>query len=158
MGRLLRRLVVMAALIFWQGGFTFYAAVVVPVGAEALQSHTMQGFITQQVSNWINVAAGAALAILAWDLIVVSDPRRWRRRLRWTAWLVALAALAVLLVLHLRLDELLNAERFQILDREGYRENHRVYLWISTLQWGAMVVWLCLTLSSWRSEDQIEVR
>ena len=30
--RILRRYLVVIALMFWQGGFTFYAAVVVPVG------------------------------------------------------------------------------------------------------------------------------
>jgi hypothetical protein len=35
----LRRLLLLLALMFWQGGFMFYGAVVVPVGAEALGSH-----------------------------------------------------------------------------------------------------------------------
>jgi hypothetical protein len=155
MVRLLRRFAVLAALMFWQGGFTFYAAVVVPIGAEVLESHTKQGFITRQVSNWLNVAGAVALPVLAWDLVVAHEALSWRHWWRWTAWVVALLALGTLVILHQRLDELLQSEQFQILDREQYRDLHRFYLWTSTVQWGALVVWLLLALGTWRSEDQL---
>jgi hypothetical protein len=151
--RLARRFLVIAALVFWQGGFTFYAAVVVPIGAEVLESHTKQGFITRQVSNWLNVAGAAGLLLLAWDMAVCRDAVRWRGGLRWAAWSVALLTLGALAVLHLRLDELLEPEQMRILEREQYRDLHRIYLWTSTIQWAAIVVWLLVTLSAWRAED-----
>jgi hypothetical protein len=40
---MVRRFLVLAAVMFWQGGFTFYEAVVVPVGSEILGSHQDQG-------------------------------------------------------------------------------------------------------------------
>ena len=40
---LTRRMVLLITLMFWQGGFMFYGAVVVPVGAEVLGSHRAQG-------------------------------------------------------------------------------------------------------------------
>jgi hypothetical protein len=153
MVRLVRRFLVIAALMFWQGGFTFYAAVVVPIGADVLQSHTKQGFITRQVSNWLNVAGGVGLALLAWDVASGKDSARWRYWLRWTAWAVALATLGMLAVLHLWLDCFLDPDHLRVLEREQYREMHRVYLWTSTTQWGAILVWLLLTLSAWRAED-----
>jgi hypothetical protein len=152
--RLLRRFAVLAVLMFWQGGFLFYAAVVVPIGADVLQSHTKQGFITRQVTNWLNVAGAIGLAVLLWDLLVAAEPRRWLRWLRWAAWIVALVSLLALVILHERLDELLQPAQFQILDREQYRDLHRFYLWTSTVQWGALIVWLLLTLGTWQGEDE----
>src|SRR5260370_16274673 len=67
MPTLVRRVLVLAALMFWQGGFTFYAAVVVPVGQDVLGSHLAQGFITRQVTNYLNLAGGLALGILGWE-------------------------------------------------------------------------------------------
>jgi hypothetical protein len=48
----------------WWGGLTFYASVVVPTGARILHSHTKQGFITQEVTNWINVTGMVAGLLL----------------------------------------------------------------------------------------------
>src|SRR5437660_1623910 len=79
-----RRFLVLAALMFWQGGFTFYAGVVVPVGREVLGSDRDQGFITRQVTEYLNLAGGIAVAVLAWDVMAAADPsrpRRWTRTL-----------------------------------------------------------------------------
>jgi hypothetical protein len=156
MVRLLRRFLVVAALMFWQGGFTFYASVVVPIGAEVLGSDADQGFITRRVTNWLNIAGVAALAIVAWDIAASGKDVRWRWWLRWTAWLMAVVTLLVLLDLHQRLDSLIDADEFRNHHREEFRGHHRVYLWTSTVQWGAMVVWLFLSLVAWRAEDKIE--
>src|SRR2546428_9021513 len=72
----LRRFLVLAALMFWQGGFTFYAAVVVPVGQQVLGSDLEQGFITRQVTQWLNVAGAVALVPLAWDVLAAERRRR----------------------------------------------------------------------------------
>ena len=44
----LRRFLVVVALMFWLGGFTFYAGVVVPVGTRALKSPMKQALITRR--------------------------------------------------------------------------------------------------------------
>ena len=49
--RALRRFIVLVALCFWQGGFTFYAGVVVPVGTDVLGSSLKQGFVTRRVTR-----------------------------------------------------------------------------------------------------------
>src|SRR5262249_56597146 len=95
---ILRRFLVLIALFFWQGGFTFYAAVVVPIGQQVLNSHLRQGFITQQVTNYLNLSGAIALVPLAWEVVVSGDPsrrRRWFRGLLWTLMALALAALAL---------------------------------------------------------------
>ncbi len=152
MVKLLRRLVVLAALMLWQGGFTFYGAFVVPIGAEILGSHLDQGFITQRVTNRLNVIGAVALAILAWDVAVCPAGRRWR----WASWGLLVASLCGLLWLHTSLDGLLDAEQQDILDPEAFRENHQLYLLVSTLQWVLALTSLAQALWAWRRQDAIQ--
>jgi hypothetical protein len=148
-----RRFVIVVALFFWQGGFTFYAAVVVPIGQEVF-THRRQGFVTQRVTNYLNLSGAIALVPLAWELLAAADPVRRRRQLRALLWLFLLATLIYLVWLHPQLDELLDPESRGISDRGLFRLRHRLYLWISTMQWGAAGIYLLLTLLAWRAEDQ----
>jgi hypothetical protein len=149
---LLRRLLVLAALFFWQGGFTFYAAVVVPIAQQQL-GHRRQGFITQQVTHYLNVAGAACLVPLAWDAAASADSSRRRRRARWLAWLVMALALGVLAWLHAQMDNMLEPAKFGVLDEPTFQRVHRAYLWASTLQWACALVYAGLALVAWRDED-----
>jgi hypothetical protein len=153
---LLRRFLVLAVLFFWQGGFTFYAAAVVPVGQQVL-GHLRQGFVTRQVTVYLNLAGAVALAVLVWDLLAVRDPSRWQRRALWLLWAGMVAALVALFWLHGRMDELLQTRGRIVLDPEGFRPQHRLYLWISTVQWAWGLLYLFLALQVWRREDQLSV-
>jgi hypothetical protein len=145
MTTLLRRFLVLAALLFWQGGFLFYASVVVPIGQHAI-GHRRQGSITQQVTDYLNLAGLVSLAPLAWDTAVAGDPSRLRRRLRWATWVGMALALAALAWLHVDMDLVLDE------DTRTFRTLHRWYLWISTVQWGLSVAYLLLMLRAWQSE------
>lgn len=146
-----RRFLVVAALMFWQGGFTFYASVVVPLGQEVFGPE--QGFLTQRVTNYMNLAGAIALALLAIDAAAERvGPVRWR--LRWVAWCAMAVGLVALVVLHPWLDALLDADNARILDRHAFRPGHRAYLWISTIQWVAMLAYLTLTLWIWHEADR----
>jgi hypothetical protein len=149
---LLRRYLALAALFFWQGGFTFYASVVVPVGQQVF-GHLRQGFVTRQVTVYLNFAGAAALTLLLWDLIATRDASAWRRRGRRLLWLGMALTLVSLFWLHGQLDELLVHKGRIILDEDEFHPRHRLYLWISTLQWGCALLYLFLALSSWRQED-----
>ena len=151
MTTLLRRLLLLLGLMVWQGGFMFYGAVVIPVGSEVLGSHREQGFVTQRVTNYLNVAGAVALVVYGWD--VAAEHAGSRRRLRWIGWGLLVAMLGVLAFLHPRLDELLNVDGFRILDRPAYRRLHQGYLIVSTLQWGLAVVMTALTIRTWRYAD-----
>src|SRR5262245_1552192 len=117
---LVGRVLVLAALMCWQGRCTYYSAVVIHIGAEVFNSHLEQGFVTQRVSNYLNLAGAVALPLLAWDIAAGADPR-WRRRLRWIVWAVLALTLALLAWMHGRLDALLDAEQWRILDRGTFR-------------------------------------
>jgi hypothetical protein len=147
-----RRLLACVALALWQGGFAFYAAVVVPVGQEVLESHRTQGFITQRVTNYLNAAGAVALLLLAWD--AAADGRRTPRirRLLWLAWAGLALSLGVLIWLHTRLDAMLDPEAFRVLDPAAFYQPHRWYLIVSTVQLGCAVSYATLTMAEWRSE------
>ena len=66
-----RRLFAILLLAVWWGGFTFYALVVVPTGHQVLRSKVRQGFITQQVTNQLNVLGAVTLALLLWQWVAV---------------------------------------------------------------------------------------
>lgn len=151
MTTVLRRLLLLLALMVWQGGFMFYGAVVVPVGAEVLGSHREQGFVTQRVTNYLNVAGTVALAVWCWD--VAAGRAAGGHRLRWIGWGLLVVLLGVLVWLHPRLDELLNADGFRILDPPGYRHLHQWYLVVSTIQWAGAVVLTALTIRAWQMAD-----
>jgi hypothetical protein len=153
--RIVRRFLVLIALFFWQGGFTFYASVVVPVAQERL-GHSRQGFITRQVTVYLNIAGAVALIVLLWDVLVARDPARWRRRSRWLLWAGMLLTLLWLFWLHGQLDELLVTRGRIIRDPDLFHMRHRLYLWISTVQWACGLLYLIVTLVIWRVEDRFE--
>src|SRR5262245_54482178 len=147
---LVRRFLVVAALMFWQGGFTFYSAVVVPVGTEVLGSRTRQGVVTRAVTPYLTLAGAASLVPLAWDA-AVSAPRRRPRLLAWAGLLLTLAALFALWP---RLDALMHAVGDGVTDPDAFRHLHKAYLWIAIVQWAAGLAYLLLTLQAWRAEDR----
>src|SRR5437764_1383870 len=105
-----RRYLVLLTLMFWQGGFTFYAAVVVPIGTEILGSAEEQGWITRRVTVFLNLAGAIALGVLAWDIASGGDANRLRRRLRWLTWGLMVITLLLLFSWHGQLESLLNPE------------------------------------------------
>jgi hypothetical protein len=141
---------------FWQGGFTFYTAIVVPLGTEVLKSARRQGFITRRVTRSINVTGAVALLPLAWDALLGRDPRARRRWLRALLCLAMLLAQLALFYLHPAMDRYLQVKGGIVLDAEAFHPLHRMYLWVSTLLWGLAVAFTILTVFAWRAEDRSE--
>jgi hypothetical protein len=151
---LLRRLLLVWLLMFWLGGFTFYAAVVVPIGTDVLGSPMNQGAITQQVTNWLNVAGAAALAGWAWDVAANPAPSRRRQATRWALWALMSLLLVVLAILHRRLDALFDVDELFVSDEQAFRTLHRAYLWVTTVQWGTGILLSYSTLRAWCDADR----
>lgn len=144
-----RRLLLLWALLFWQGGFMFYGGVVVPIGSRLLGSDLEQGLITQVVTNALNLAGAVALALWAWDLVAEPGGTRTVRRLRGLLWGVLVLTLGLLVWTHLLLDRLLVPEELRILDRRRFALLHSVYITASTVQWAAAIPLSALTLHVW---------
>ena len=149
---ILRRFLTLVALIFWQGGFTFYAAVVVPVGQRVLGSHLEQGFITREVTWYMNIAGAVALAVLAGELFFARQPQllvKWR----WAFWMGMAGGILALILEHPRLDAFIDIDGHALTERANFRVLHRIYLWTSTLEWLLGWIYIWLMLKSWKWED-----
>jgi hypothetical protein len=136
-----RRFLFIQAVAFWIGGFTFYGSVVIPTGIKVLGGHVRQGFITQQVTGWLNLAGLVALPIILWNTLAI-----WSTRGRWTRWTLAatwafMAAVQLeLFLLHPALDRLLDQHTREILDYDRFDLLHRIYLISSSIQWAAGIL------------------
>jgi hypothetical protein len=147
-----RRYLTLAAMMFWQGGFTFYGAVVIHVAHRVLGSHLVVGFVTQRVTNWLNFSGGIALAFALWELLAVRPSAG--RVLWWSmaaAWVLMAVTLIVLVIMHPMLDRLLDAQAREITDGGQFRTLHQVYLAVATVQWAAALLYLwCMILQGVR--------
>jgi hypothetical protein len=135
------RYLAMVSFAFWQGGFVFYAGVVVPLGT-AMWGDRTQGFLTRQVTPWMNVAGLVACGVFLLDSLL------WRRfrRLRLGLALVLGAGVLYLIWLHPHLNTLMVPETETILDRRAFRMLHKIYLWLCTVLWMVSLVWLGLSI------------
>lgn len=139
-----RRLVLLLALMFWQGGFMFYGAVVVPVGSEVLGSHTTQGFITRQVTVYLNIAGVVTMALWAWELMVIEA-----RGFSWLPWSVLVLTLGGQFDMWQKLDSFLDPTQMTVLDPDRFRQWHAGYLILSTFKWVVAVGLLTWMIRLW---------
>jgi hypothetical protein len=135
-------------MLFWQGGFMFYAAVVVPVGSQVLGSHQQQARVTRSVTDFLNLAGGISILAWSWEVAANRDPSQRRRRWRWTLLSLLALSLPLLVWMHARLESLLDEPS------DDFYGLHRWYLNVSALQWAASAVLLAVTLFAWREEDR----
>jgi hypothetical protein len=149
-----RRFLVVQALMLWQGGFLFYAAVVVPTGTQVLGSSAAQGVITARVTDVLNACGAAAVVLVGWDLAVTRDPSARRTAARWWAWAVVLVGQYLLFVLHQMLDYFMDPGRTQVVIGPPFRPVHRAYLWVSTVMWAACLPLVWWTLRAWAAEEK----
>jgi hypothetical protein len=132
------RFVVIVCLTLWWGGLTFYAGIVVPLGIEQFGGME-QGLLTQRVTVRLNVAGTIAGICLLADALCRA-PRTRRAILP-----------SVLLVLqlwlwfwHSRLSGWLDGASLSPQSHESFYHEHRIYLWITALQWltGLACLWV----------------
>ncbi len=140
--RWLIRYLALVAFAFWQGGFVFYAGVVVPVGASVWGDRT-QGFFTRLVTPWMNVAGLAACCIFILDALI----SRQRRKSRLIMTLVMALSVFFLFYLQSQINKHLDPDSESIANHPVFRWKHQVYLWLCTTNWLISLFWLGLTVS-----------
>jgi len=153
----LHHVILLALFAIWFGGFTFYTAIVVPIGTDVLGSSRTQGFITQQVTNKLNFIGGLTILMMLIDLFYF----RQIRSKAFTIWFgVSIAGIAILwsilLLVHPMLDALLQPEHDHVLNDERFYFLHRIYLWTSTIQWLLCWMWLVLYARSIGPKSKIQ--
>jgi hypothetical protein len=149
----LRRLLLMLAIMFWQGGFTFYGAVVVPIGSDILGSHFMQGLITRSVTTYLNLAGVVALFLWGLDIALAPTTGPNGSKVRFASWGLLALTLGLQAWLHVLLDAVIDPEEFTIIDPTRFHYLHSAYLIASTIQWASSIVLAALTLWAWRDVD-----
>ena len=126
---------VVASWSIWIGGFTFYFSVVVPTGG-AIVGGTEQGFVTQQVTHWLNLIGVASLLLMLWNTIAA------RSRLLVATLSIMAVCQVSLIVMHYRLDALIDSRSRQIIDPVHFRTVHESYEIAATIQWLAGMIHL----------------
>jgi hypothetical protein len=155
MMKTVRRFVLLQALLLWQGGFLFYAAVVVPAGEEVLGSAAAQGPITARVTDTLNTIGLVALVVLAIDLRLTLDSNVHRTAIRWWCWSVAILCQVALFYFHVLLDAFMDPTRTRVIIGPPFRPVHRMYLWAVSVQWFVCLLLLWFNLRAWRAEERI---
>jgi len=152
-----RRFLFVQVFLAWQGGFLFYAAVVVPTGTEVLGSSAAQGVITARVTDVLNVLGVFGLALACLEVSLTRDPSAPRTAARWWCWGVALVCQFFLFVFHQLLDAFMDPGRTRVVVGPPFRPVHRAYLWVTTVQWFACLVLVWLSVRAWLAEDRQSV-
>jgi hypothetical protein len=117
----------------WWGAFTFYAGVVVPVGMRVLGSHTEMGFITQQVTNYLNIFSLIVFLIYAY---LLKNEEVKKGNLVEEITVISLIGFQLLLFLiHSNQTDLLDFTHHKVLDKNNFYLLHRIYLIVETLIW-----------------------
>src|SRR5262245_27277418 len=104
MTRVIRLYLALAAWALWMGGFAFYFGVVVPTGGKVIGG-SEQGFVTQQVTYWLNLIGLAALAILLWNVAACRDS------LLLGTWALLAVLHVALFAMHWQLDGMIDAPK-----------------------------------------------
>ena len=137
------------ALVLWVGGLSFYALAVIPEAHEVLGGHRPVGFITRRVTVWLNLLGVVLIAALAGDL----RHRRAGPR-AWIALGVMAVAQAFLFVWHGQVDGFLDVPTQGISAPDTFYVFHRVYLWVTAVEWLCAVGLGVTALAAWRDADR----
>lgn len=117
----------LAFLFIWWGAFTFYAGIVVPVGMKVLGSHIEMGFITQEVTNYLNFIS---LPIFLYVCYIFRA-----EKLQFRLGILLIMLQIILFVLHDKLFNLLEFQLFTVKSKSVFYSLHRIYLLLSTFIW-----------------------
>ena len=140
------RFISVCAVGFWLGGFTFHALVVIPAGHDLLGSRTI-GFVTQRVTETLNVAGVATVALLLFNLVLEWRGRSMLQRLALAFTCILLAATLFLQFgLHSKISSTLESSSRSIRDQSEFRRLHTAYERAAMVQWfsGLIHLWFIL--------------
>lgn len=120
---------------FWMGGFSLYFGVVVRIGDQVIGG-TEQGFITRQISWWLNIAGLVTIGLMSAHLFFHRS------------WILVLSLMAIalthgfLMYRHHQLESLLEPESMTVLDPPRFALLHENYEFLSGCQWLAAMIYL----------------
>jgi hypothetical protein len=149
--KLLPRIAAVLTMAFWWGGLTFYALIVVPIGVDVLGGATEQGFITRQVSDYINLAGAGTLLVLLWNASASWRKTGWQiKSILATTWLIMAGAQLALFVVHARLNAMLDLQNQAVAEPSSFHPLHEFYLTVTGIEWFAGLTHLVTMLVDWQ--------
>ncbi|MBI3875236.1 MAG: hypothetical protein HY300_04615 [Verrucomicrobia bacterium] len=145
------RFLVRTLLIVWLGGFTFYTGVVIRVGHAMYPDRETIGFLTRDVTFWLNWIGLLSLALLAPNCRLDSRnaPRRLRCGLFASLGLITVA-LTALFLLHGAINGTLDVAAHRVVERARFHKLHEIYEAVATVQWAAALLHLWCLLAVWQ--------
>lgn len=142
----LQRAMTIFAIALWFGGFTFYTACVLRIGSKVVGGLT-QGFVTQRVMRVLELLAAVMVVAVIIDIATHwKRIGRWLRTLQCVAWSTMAASLIGIVLIHNKMDPLLDPGAFAKPDHEAFSPFHQAYQFISTCMWVATVVYVLLVV------------
>ncbi len=129
--------------ILWWGGFTFYAAFVIPIGQKILGSHIQMGFISQQVTIRINYAALIACLLLFLNEFFRNNCNLSKiKPFNKICLCLMLAIIIFLFFFHPLLGDLLDFQNRKVIDEPHFYFLHRIYLILSSILWLLGIIYM----------------
>ena len=155
---LIGRWLTLALSAMWWGGFTFYSVVVVPTGHQVLHSRIKQGFITQEVTHWLNLLGSVIVILLLVRFIRdrAHVPSLTHRYVIIISWGITAVTLVILIWMHPHLDSYLDQDSRSVIDDELFYRWHQWYLIVASLQWLACTVHLTAILKCTKQTRSME--
>ena len=125
----------------------FYGGVVVSVGSRVLGSDTQQGFITQAVTNYLNLAG--MVCLMLWAANLWFERKHGVSRFEWGLWMIIAAMLGMLVMIHLSMDRVLDSSSVSVVDSRRFGLYHKLYIGTSSAQWLGSLVMLFMAIRRW---------
>jgi hypothetical protein len=131
----------------WMGGFTFFTSVTLRVGHKVLENYSEFGFVTQMVTDRLNVIGLVAVFLLILHLashwrLLSPVPRIWLA----TSWSILAITLGVMFWQHNQIDALIDLQQRTVTDHQTFNVIHSHYKMTATFQWIAAVSYLVVML------------
>jgi len=146
------------AIVLWLGSFSVYSAFIVRVGAKVVGG-LEQGYVTQKVTDGLNVLAAVMLVCMAVDILL---HRKYIAKillaLRGLGFVTIAVSLVLLLYFHNQLDALLDAETMAKPPHAQFSPLHQNYQLTITFMWCACVVDLAIMLHGHRAAAAAKAR
>ena len=150
---LVRSLFVLSYSMFW-GGLTCYAGFVLRINHQVIVDPMLGGLITQRVTVLLQLLGAITVVLMLANAFQVSLV--CQRYAFWLAfWAIVLGvALGGLVIVHRRLDTVIDIDALEVINREVFDRNHRRYNQLTTIEWIASLIYLPTTIAAWQKVDR----
>lgn len=146
--RSILRFISVCGVAFWLGGFTFHALVVIPSGHDVLGSRNI-GFLTQRVTETLNVAGVVTIALLLLNSVLEWRSRPMLQRITLAlTWSLLAVTLLLQFRLHSKISYTLENTSRSIRDHVEFQRLHTAYERVAMVQWfsGLTHLWFVIGL------------